>query len=159
MKTLPAKILVADDSRTTVMFLSILLNRMGFDVIPVENGEDTLKLARIMRPDLIILDIIMPKLDGFGVLRKVREDQQISGTPVVVVTVKGDKDTKRKCNELGCDGFLEKPVKLPQLNGLLEKCIARKGQKGRRCLRVQFNRRVFVTYKGNTKERFDPTLS
>jgi CheY-like chemotaxis protein len=101
----------------------------------------------------------MPKLDGFGVLKLIRMDKEISETPVVVVTVKGDQRTEEKCRELGCVGFIRKPVALRQLHEHLERCVFRKSQRRRKWLRAQFNRRISVTSEGSTEMYFAPILS
>jgi CheY-like chemotaxis protein len=159
MKNRAAKIIVADDSKTSAMLLSVLLDRMGFEVIPAENGEVALKLARITRPDLILVDLVMPILDGFSVLEKIKADQQISDIPAVVVTIKGDKPTEERCRELGCAGFVRKPVKLRQLHEYLERYAVRKSRKRRKWIRAPYNRRVSVTFEGQTLVHFAPILS
>ena len=74
MKNEKKKVLIADDNKSFLMYMAILLKRMGFHVMLADNGVETVKLIKLMQPDLVLLDNMMPRLDGISVLRLIRSD-------------------------------------------------------------------------------------
>ncbi|MCU7498156.1 MAG: response regulator transcription factor [Bacteroidota bacterium] len=104
-----AKILLADDEKDIVEFLEYNLALEGFDVITAYDGKEALeKLSQ--KPDLIILDVMMPKFDGFEVCRQIRKNEQFSTTPVIFLTAKSTEVDEIKGLELGADDFIGKPI-------------------------------------------------
>lgn len=155
------KILIVDDNETFLMYISILLRRMGYDkVIPASNGLEALKLLRILMPDVVILDIIMPQLDGITVLRHIKGDERTLNIPVIMVT---NESVRRKsfedCERLGCSGYLKKPVRITELNDMLNECITYARGKKRKFLRTTFEKKVAVTHNGVTNEHHAVSLS
>lgn len=100
------RILVVDDERRMVGFIRLNLEQDGFEIIEAFNGTDALNRLRDSLPDLILLDVMMPDIDGFEVLRTIRE---ISQVPVIMLTAKGEEDDKVKGLELGADDYVTKP--------------------------------------------------
>jgi len=100
------RILVVDDERRMVGFIRLNLEQDGFEVIEAYNGSDALNRMRDSLPDLILLDVMMPDIDGFQVLRTIRE---ISQVPVIMLTAKGEEDDKVRGLELGADDYVTKP--------------------------------------------------
>jgi DNA-binding response OmpR family regulator len=100
------RILVVDDERRMVGFIRLNLEQDGFDVIEAYNGTEALDRLRDSLPDLILLDVMMPDIDGFTILRTIRE---ISQVPVIMLTAKGEEDDKVKGLELGADDYVTKP--------------------------------------------------
>jgi CheY-like chemotaxis protein len=159
-ETRTKRILIVDDSETFLMYISILLRRMGFNrVIPASNGMEALKLLRIMMPDVVLLDIAMPQMDGFTILRYIKGDSHTSNIPVIMATVVSGSKSYEECGRLGCSGYLTKPVKITELNKILNGCISYPGGKKRQCLRTSFKERVAVTSNGVTKEHYAESLS
>jgi CheY-like chemotaxis protein len=152
------RILVVDDSETFLMYFSILLRRMGFDIIPADNGVTALKLLRILMPDVVILDIAMPHMDGITTLRYIKGDVHTSNIPVIMVTVSSNPKYLGECEKLGCAGYLTKPVKVPDIHDKLHGCIDIMGKK-RRLLRTSFEKKVSVTHGGVTNEHHAVSLS
>jgi len=106
-----SKILVVDDSRAQRETLSRVLRDKGYDVVEAENGREALKLAKSAAPDLVLLDMILPDMDGREVLRLVKPPQQSDQfLPVIILSVKGDVSTKVEGLKLGADDFLVKGV-------------------------------------------------
>jgi CheY-like chemotaxis protein len=160
MSDRPKRILVVDDSETFLMYISILLRRMGFDkIIPADNGIEALKLLRILMPDVVMLDITMPQMNGITVLRHIKGDEHTSNIPVIMVTMGSDKKLYEECERLGCSGYLTKPVKLIELNDTLNECIPFRAGEKRQFLRTSFEKKVAVTHKGVTKEHYALSLS
>ncbi|NLN70771.1 MAG: response regulator transcription factor [Chloroflexi bacterium] len=100
------RILVVDDERRMVGFIRLNLEQDGFEVIEAYNGTEALERMRDSLPDLILLDVMMPDIDGFEVLRTIREVNQV---PVIMLTAKGEEDDKVKGLELGADDYITKP--------------------------------------------------
>ncbi|MGI6740084.1 MAG: response regulator transcription factor [Brevefilum sp.] len=100
------RILVVDDERRMVGFIRLNLEQDGYEVIEAFNGTDALNRLRDSLPDLILLDVMMPDIDGFQVLRTIRE---ISQVPVIMLTAKGEEDDKVRGLELGADDYITKP--------------------------------------------------
>ncbi len=102
-------ILTVDDSRTMRDMLLMTLNEAGYDVVQAEDGEDGLAKLGDMRPDAIITDINMPKLDGFGFIEKVREDPSYVSVPILVLTTESEQDRKDRARAAGATGWIVKP--------------------------------------------------
>jgi type IV pilus assembly protein PilB len=103
------KILVADDDRMTRLLMRMLLEKDGFTVIEAENGALGMAALRSDRPDLMIVDLQMPDMDGFQVLEMIRGDQQLASLPVLVLTSESGTDVESKVLEMGADDYLVKP--------------------------------------------------
>ena len=106
------KILVVDDEPTLVATLKYNLERDGFQVVTAEDGESALDLARSHRPDLVLLDLMLPGLDGFQVCRILRREMQ---APILMLTAKGDEIDKVVRLELGADDYVTKPFSMREL--------------------------------------------
>ncbi|MGD8476344.1 MAG: response regulator [Burkholderiales bacterium] len=106
----PARILVVDDNQANVDILRARLESNGYDVITAENGEEALTAAREQLPDLILLDIMMPKIDGIEVCRQLRADESLPYIPIIMVTAKSDSKDVVAALDAGGDEYLTKPV-------------------------------------------------
>ena len=104
------RILVVDDIRANSMLIEAYLKPMGYEVMTVDSGLGALELARESPPDLVLLDVRLPDLDGFEVCRKLREEQATSLVPIVMVTSLNATEDRVKALEAGADDFLSKPV-------------------------------------------------
>jgi two-component system, OmpR family, alkaline phosphatase synthesis response regulator PhoP len=99
-------VLVADDEKNIVSLITLYLTKEGFLVESASNGEEALEKARRLRPDLVMLDVMMPKLDGWEVVRRLRTDNQV---PVIMLTARTDDVDKVVGLELGADDYVTKP--------------------------------------------------
>jgi class 3 adenylate cyclase len=106
----PARILVADDTPANVRMLETRLRHDGYEVVVARDGEETLAVARATHPDLILLDIMMPKLDGIEVCRRIKNDPDFPFTPIIMVTAMSDTKDLVAGFEAGGDDYLTKPV-------------------------------------------------
>ena len=100
------KILAVDDEKRMVRFIQLNLEQDGFQVITAYNGKEALEQVRTQLPDLILLDIMMPDINGFEVLKKIRE---VNTVPVIMLTAKGEEDDRIQGLELGADDYITKP--------------------------------------------------
>ena len=109
MKEKAKKILVVDDEERNLKLLGAILSNYGYSYETAKDGKEALKKAEEFLPDLIYLDIMMPEMDGYEVLRRLRADQRFSHVPVVLITALADKDSKLKGLDTGANDFLTKP--------------------------------------------------
>jgi len=153
------KIILADDNRTFLMYLGLLLKRFGYKVIPAENGLEVLKLVNLIEADVVILDVHMQTLDGLSVLRHIKGDKRIAHTPVIMVSSDSSKETIEQCKINGCFDYLLKPIKIDKLHASLQLCFFSHMGTNRKHIRTFFNKKVFVDCAGQTYELFSETLS
>lgn len=126
------KALVVDDDRVLVDVLAFTLRREGFQVIRAFDGEMALQLWADEQPDLIVLDVNMPKLDGFTVCRRIREQ---SNTPIILLTVRDEEDDIVQGLELGADDYITKPFSPRQLIARAHAVLRRAGKMSAPALR------------------------
>ncbi len=110
-----AKILVADDIRQNVKLLRVILAASEYDVIEAFDGQEALEKAKTEKPDLILLDIMMPRLTGYEVCQKLREDGTTKNTPIIMITALHEMDDRIKGIEAGADDFISKPFNKAEL--------------------------------------------
>ena len=103
------RVLIVDDDRMVRMLVRLLLEKEGYDVIEGENGLHAVELSRRERPDLMVLDLMMPEMDGFEAIDKLRRDLSLAALPLIVLTAESGPDTERRVLELGADDYLIKP--------------------------------------------------
>jgi two-component system KDP operon response regulator KdpE len=111
MSTQPL-VLVADDEQRITKLVSMALTDEGFRVVTASGGEEALAKAEEVRPDIVLLDIVMPDLDGIEVMRQIRERRSV---PVILLTAKGSASDKAKGLDLGADDYIAKPFHLDEL--------------------------------------------
>lgn len=115
-----ARILVVDDEPQNLELMEAILQDAGYEVFAASGGEDALALGREKRPDLIILDLMMPGLSGFEVCARVKTDPQTGGIPVLFVTALNHIGDKERALAAGGDDFLTKPVQCAELLARVE---------------------------------------
>jgi DNA-binding response OmpR family regulator len=111
----PKKILVVDDEVDLVETVRFPLEMEGFDVLVSYNGEDALSQARKEKPDLIILDLMLPKLDGYKVCRLLKFDERYKHIPILMLTAKTQEKDKVLGKETGADEYITKPFEMDYL--------------------------------------------
>lgn len=107
---MPGRILIADDVATNRIVMKVKLSQACYDVLQAAGGQRALELARAERPDLILLDLAMPDMDGVTVCRQLRADPVTAGIPVIMVTAQCDSAAKMRALKAGADDFLSKPL-------------------------------------------------
>lgn len=103
------KILAVDDEPNILMSIEFILEMEGYEVHIARDGEEALEVAASVRPDLILLDVNMPRKDGYEVCRILREREDMAGTKVIMLTAKGQTLEKKKGLEVGADEYVTKP--------------------------------------------------
>ena len=115
MAELQATILVVDDEARNVRLVEAILAPRGYTVITAYNGEEALRQVQSQRPDLILLDVMMPGMNGFEVCRSLKDNADTCLIPVVIMTALGQTEDRIKGIEAGADDFLTKPVNRDEL--------------------------------------------
>ncbi|MFH1278442.1 MAG: response regulator [Candidatus Eisenbacteria bacterium] len=103
------KILVVDDEVYILHILDFSLGAEGYEVITAADGEEAIDRARVEKPDLVVLDIMMPKVDGFEACRRLKADPETSQIPVILLTAKGREVDRQMGMEVGADDYIVKP--------------------------------------------------
>lgn len=121
------KILLIDDEEDFVYFTKINLEQTGkFEVATAIDADAGIKMVRKFKPNLILLDIMMPGKDGFEVLKTVKKDKETRGIPVVMFTVKDEDSYKQKAARLYDEDYITKPVELEELIARIEKVLKKR---------------------------------
>ncbi len=119
------KAIVADDDRVLADLVAFTLRREGFEVIQTHDGEAALRRWTEEQPDLLVLDLNMPKMDGFAVCQRIREQ---ADTPIILLTVRGEEDDIVRGLELGADDYVVKPFSPRQLVARAQAVLRRVGK-------------------------------
>ena len=109
-------VLVADDDDDILLLVTTRLRRDGFDVITAHDGEEALALVQERRPDVAVLDIGMPKLDGLEVLQRIRADETLKAMRVLLLTAKAQESDVRRGHDAGADAYVRKPFSPAELS-------------------------------------------
>jgi CheY-like chemotaxis protein len=104
------KILLVDDSSTILMMEKMMLNTGVYDLVTARNGEEAISVATSEQPDLILMDVNMPKMDGFEALKCIRNQTLTQNTPVIMVTTRGEAANIQIGYDYGCNDYLTKPI-------------------------------------------------
>lgn len=105
-----ARVLIVDDSPTETYKISQMLSKHGYEVLTAESGEKGLAMARSEQPDVVLMDIVMPGMNGFQATRQLTSDSATSGIPVIIVTTKDQETDRLWGKRQGAKGYLTKPV-------------------------------------------------
>ena len=123
--SMPLTILVADDDLGTRLSIGDYLESIGYSVISAQNGRDALRLVEETQPHLIVTDITMPQMDGYELVRQIRQRPILRLLPVIFLTGRTATDEKIRGYQLGCDVYLEKPFELPELGAIVRNLLER----------------------------------
>ena len=117
-------ILVVDDSADNLSMISLDLQQQGYRVVTASNGEDAITVATQMLPNLILMDINLPTLDGLGATRRIRENESLRDVPVVAITAFGTEGFQRAAYDAGVAGYLTKPFDLDRMHQLIARLLS-----------------------------------
>lgn len=132
-ETVAGTVLVVDDNPDLRFYVSGILRDSGFAVLLARNGKEGFAVAKSRRPDLILTDLMMPVVSGLDLIRMIRQDEELQGTPTILLTAKADEDTRIEGVERGADAYLSKPFNDRELLAEVRNLIALK-QNERRVL-------------------------
>jgi len=114
-KSVHQKILVVDDNRDNRELVVKVLKNRGYDMVEAVDGEDALRKAQDERPGLILMDISLPKMDGYEVIRRLKSQEEYRDIPIVALTAHVMKGDKERAMNAGCIGFIPKPIDIREL--------------------------------------------
>ena len=126
VESLPRKVLLVDDEDQLRRVMKDLLEREGYTVAEARDGVQALDQVDKFGPDVVVLDLNIPGLDGYGVLSHLRSRPATANVPVIVLTAKGDEDNEVRVFELGADDFLTKPFRARALSARLDNVLNRR---------------------------------
>ena len=121
-----ARVLVADDDENLLAIVSYRLERSGYEVIAANDGEEAVRLALAERPDLAVLDVMMPKLDGYEVTRRLRQHETTRGMPVILLTARAQEADVARGFEAGADDYVRKPFSPQELRARVQAILGRR---------------------------------
>lgn len=120
-------ILVVDDLADNVAMISLALQQQGYRVVTANNGEDAVAVAVNTLPNLILMDINLPTLDGLGATRRIRDSEGLRDVPVVAITAFGTEGFQRAAYDAGVSGYLTKPIDLDRMHQLIARLLSPTG--------------------------------
>ena len=120
-------ILVVDDSADNVAVISLDLQTQGYRVVTASNGEDAVTVATQTVPNLILMDINLPSLDGLGATRRIRETDGLRDVPIVAITAFGTEGFQRAAYDAGVSGYLTKPIDFDRMHQLVARLLSPPG--------------------------------
>lgn len=117
-------ILVIEDNRDNRILIKDMLNTMNYDVIEAVNGEEGVAMAADKRPSLILLDLSLPRKDGWAAAREIKNDPSTAHVPIIALTAHAMKGDRERALEGGCDDYVSKPIDIVDLINKLKTCLA-----------------------------------
>ncbi len=114
------KVLLVEDEKNVILGVRTCLDAVGYDVEIVEDGEEALNSVSREHPDLILLDLLLPKVDGFEVLKTLKDKEETSTIPIIVLTAKAEETDRQRAMDLGADDYMTKPFKPQELWDVLK---------------------------------------
>lgn len=118
-----ARILAVDDDEKILRVIEALLIPHGYEVIPARNGQEAITAMTGTKPDLVLMDIFMPKMDGYTALGAIKKDVATREVPVIMVTAVGQELNKKLAETLGAAGYITKPFKSAELLDIIDRLL------------------------------------
>ncbi|MBC7231539.1 MAG: response regulator [Actinobacteria bacterium] len=118
-----ASALVVDDDRLLLRLVELNLGKAGIEVLLADSGREALRIAREERPDVILLDLMMPVMDGLQVMQELKSARETRDIPVIMLTAKSGRDDRRRCEELGAVAYVTKPFSLEELRSTVRSIL------------------------------------
>ena len=119
------KILLVDDSSTVLLMERMILSKNQYDVVTAKDGVEGVEKAVAEKPDLILMDVVMPRMDGFEACRKLREQDDTKAIPVIMVSTRGELASVETGYAAGCNEYVTKPINGLELLAKVRSCLGR----------------------------------
>jgi two-component system, cell cycle response regulator DivK len=120
----PSTILIVDDSQDIRDMLKVVVEALGYSTLEATHGREALEIAKQCMPDLILMDLSMPVMDGFGATRIIREQPDIGQVPIVAVSAHNTPRYRMEALQVGCNEYLSKPVNFAELSKLITRLLS-----------------------------------
>ena len=117
------RILIVDDEDDLRKMLKLRLQALDYDILEASDGHDGLDKARLTNPDLMILDVMLPKMDGYKVCRMLKFDEKYKHIPIIMFTSRGDDEHRATGKEVGADAYVQKPFEAEELVGKIKELL------------------------------------
>lgn len=117
------KVLLVEDNPQNRYLITFLLQKSGYEVVIAEDGEEAVEAVPQHRPDVILMDVQLPKIDGYEATRRIKSDERFSAIPVLALTAHSMKGDRTKALEAGCDDYITKPVDIDVLLRRIEEVL------------------------------------
>jgi DNA-binding response OmpR family regulator len=117
------KILLVDDSATVLLMERMILAKSQFDVVEAHDGQDGVDKALAEKPDLILMDVVMPRMNGFEAVRRLREEESTRTIPIIMVTTRGELESVESGYAAGCSEYITKPIDGLELLTKVRSCL------------------------------------
>lgn len=118
------KILLVDDSRTALFMMTTILKKEPYELLTASDGDEALSVAAAERPDLILMDVIMPRMSGFEACRELKQREATRAIPVILVTTRGEGENVETGFASGCSDYVTKPVNAQELLAKVREHVA-----------------------------------
>jgi len=122
------KVLIVEDNPLNMRLIEMILKANSYTLLKATDGEEALDIATRERPDLVLMDIRLPKVSGLEVARRLKENPALSHIPIIALTAHAMKGDKEKATEAGCDSYLSKPINTRELPRLVADMLLRRQQ-------------------------------
>ena len=116
-------ILIVDNDHDNILFASCIIDSLGMRYVFTDDSEECLNLVHQLLPDIILLDIVMPKIDGLEIIRLLKQDRNLSHIPIIAVTGLTRTQDKDRLSKAGCDEYLSKPYMIEELESKIFSCL------------------------------------
>jgi len=117
------KILVVEDEKNIVLSLKMMLKKLDHDVVVAKNGVESLEISRVFRPDLVLLDIVLPGMDGYLVCQAMKKEHETARTPIVFMSAMSREEDIKKAYQAGAADYIVKPFTPEQMKSIIEKYL------------------------------------
>ena len=118
------KILVVDDSKTALFMVTTILKKEPYELITAQDGQQAVEVAAAQQPDLILMDVIMPRMTGFEACRELKQREDTKAIPVILVTTRGEEANVETGFESGCNDYVTKPINAQELLAKVRDLVA-----------------------------------
>ena len=129
MNSSKGRILVVEDNMDNYELVRFVLERAGYDVFLAMNGRDGVAAARLQKPDLILMDLTMPEMDGWMAAEKLKADEITKSIPLYALSAHTLPSDRKRALDAGCDGYVSKPIHMAGFLDIIERAFARKKEK------------------------------
>jgi DNA-binding response OmpR family regulator len=119
-------ILIADDDPDILALVSFRLERAGYEVVQARNGEEAVQVALATRPDLAVLDVMMPRIDGYEATRQLRQQEETSRMPIILLTARVQEEDIARGFDAGADDYVRKPFSPQELGSRVQAVLGRR---------------------------------